>query len=59
MTDLNEYAKPNVEVKTETTPSKKKPYQAPAWVMEEVFEKIALACAKAASPDCDPGPIQS
>lgn len=39
-------------------PVVKKPYQAPAWELEQIFEKMALGCAKA-DLNCIAGPIQS
>lgn len=36
----------------------RKPYTAPAWEVEEVFERAALGCIKA-DDMCIPGPIQS
>lgn len=34
----------------------RRPYQPPAWEVEEVFEKMALACGKANDSDACSGP---
>lgn len=40
-------------------PEGRRPYESPAWEVEETFEKAALVCAKANPSDCGAGPIQS
>jgi hypothetical protein len=51
-------AQTDVQRDAEATGTSKRPYEKPAWEVEEVFEKAALGCQKA-DDSCAPGPIQS
>ena len=59
MTNPIEQSNREVAQESGISQRKKKPYQAPAWEVEEVFEKTALGCFKATAGACGGGPIQS
>ena len=48
-------------LKKEEGQGSKKPYQPPAWEVEEVFEShsLQITCGKNNDNDCSGGPVQS
>ena len=59
---MSKQTNPSAILDSATRPSgdkAKKPYHAPSWEVEQVFEKTALSCSKADDSSCSAGPIQS
>lgn len=59
MSEKKKTAKPRGEAEPETVDAKRKPYEKPAWEVEEAETEAAMSCAKADSTVCAAGPIQS